>query len=335
MSDLELRRALGHWPELVAPRWSPLGAGLINQTYAVRSAGRELVIQRVSPIFDPTIHHNIRAVTDHLASRGMSTPRLVPAADGADWIDLGPDGVWRLMTRVPGVTFDRPQSPGQVRAAGALLGRFHGALEDLDHAWSAGRRGVHDTQRHLHVLRVAVEDHGDHRLFEQVAPLAEAVLEQAQTLPPPPDAPARPVHGDPKLNNMLFAGATPPASEETVCLVDLDTVGAMPRWQELGDALRSWCNGAGEDSVVASFDPELFRAAVQGYTEGIGGLETEAREFLADATRWISLELAARFLADALRENYFGWDRAKFAGRGEHNLARGQGQWSLCQAVRA
>jgi Ser/Thr protein kinase RdoA (MazF antagonist) len=265
----------------------------------------------------------------------MSTPRLLPAGDGADWIDLGPDGVWRLMTRVPGVAFDRAESPTQIQAAGELLGRFHATLDDLDHAWQGSRVGVHDTQRHLQTLRAACSDHPTHRLYDQVAPLAEALLAQAEALPRPPDGPAgrpRPVHGDPKLNNVLFEGPAPPASERARCFVDLDTVGLMPRWQELGDALRSWCNQAGEDDVEATFDSDAYAAAVAGYEAGYGGLQAADRDFLVHATRWISLELAARFAADALNETYFGFDE-RFGGRGEHNLLRARGQWSLCRAA--
>jgi hypothetical protein len=49
----------------------------------------------------------------------------------------------------------------------------------------------------------------------------------------------------------------------------------------------------------------------------------------------ISLELAARFLADALQESYFGWNRERFSSAGEHNLVRARGQWSLHEAAQA
>lgn len=332
--EAAVARALQRWPDVVDPSWQRLGNGLINDTFAVRSARGDLVLQRVNALFEPEIHHNIRAVTDHLASLGMSTPRLLPCGDGADWVDLGADGVFRLMTRVPGVSFDRAQSAAQVASTGELLGRFHAALDGLAHDWCGGRPGVHDTAAHLATLRSAVQEHGGHRLYDEAAPLAEAILSKAEELPGPPADEPRPVHGDPKLNNVLFSGPMPPASERARCLVDLDTVGLMPRWQELGDALRSWCNSAGEDEPEARFDQGLLYAALDGYCEGVGGLDRAAREFLPDAARWISLELAARFAADALNESYFGFDE-RFGGHGEHCLLRARGQWALCQAIRA
>jgi Ser/Thr protein kinase RdoA (MazF antagonist) len=152
-------------------------------------------------------------------------------------------------------------------------------------------------------------------------------------LPPLPALPPRLCHGDLKLNNVLFAGETPPASEQALCLIDLDTVGPMPLAYELGDAWRSWCNVSGEDATAASIDLEVFRASFAGYASGIGRDLTRAeRQALLGGVEWISLELASRFAADALVENYFGWDARRFPGRGEHNLVRARGQFSLHEA---
>ena len=58
-----------------------------------------------------------------------------------------------------------------------------------------------------------------------------------------------------------------------LCLIDLDTLTLMSWPLEMGDALRSWCNPTREDGhALASFDLELFEAAVQGYRRTAGGL---------------------------------------------------------------
>jgi hypothetical protein len=49
--------------------------------------------------------------------------------------------------------------------------------------------------------------------------------------------------------------------------------------------------------------------------------------------RTISLELAARFCADALHESYFGWNPQKFPTRGAHNLVRARGQLAVSRSV--
>jgi Ser/Thr protein kinase RdoA (MazF antagonist) len=308
---------------------SRLGQGLINETFAVEGEGR-WVLQRVHPIFAPEIHHNIVAVTDRLASRGLVTPRLVLADDGRPWTDLGERGIWRVMTRVPGVSFDAPRSPAQIRAAARLLARFHGALEGLEHTFVAMRSGVHDTAAHLAHLERMLEVHADDPLHEEVARLGARIFERVGRLPDLGDLPARIVHGDPKLNNVLFAGTEGEAAEQAVCWIDLDTVGPMPLHLELGDAWRSWCNRGGEDEIEARFDLDVFEASLVGYAEGSTlELRSDEREALVYGLEWITLELCARFAADALARSYFGWDASRFPSAGEHNLVRARGQWSL------
>ena len=80
-------------------------SGLMNPTwYATSRGGAALVLQRVNPIFSPEINIDIAAVTEHLAARGLVTPRLVPTRDGALWFER--DGVWRVLTRIHGICRD-------------------------------------------------------------------------------------------------------------------------------------------------------------------------------------------------------------------------------------
>ena len=321
---------LAAWPGTQGAGVEPLGTGLINDTFAVQTeAGDAWVLQRVHPVFDPAIHDNIARVTERLAERGLTTPRLVPTSQGARFAMVD-DAPWRVMTRVPGSTRDAVRSPAQARAAAALLGRFHAALHGLSPDDFVGlRTGVHDTPAHLATLRSAVQEHADHRLYPEVAPLAEALLAASERLPALPETPPRIVHGDPKINNVVFDEA-----DRAVAWIDLDTVAPMPLAYELGDAWRSWCNPTGEDTPQSTFDLEVYEASLVGWAETFAPPPTPAeREGLLSGVEWITLELAARFLADALRESYFGWNAQHYPGRGEHNLVRARSQWSLHEAV--
>ena len=312
-----------------------LGAGLINRSYLLaRADGARAVLQAVSPIFSPAIHGNIVAVTERLAAAGLVTPRLLPARDGRPYLSAPGGTVWRLQTHIDGVTFDVVGGAAQAGAAGALVGRFHAAVDSLEHVFTGMRAGVHDTPRHLARLDEAVATHAGHRLAGAVRPLAQAIRAGAGALPPLPALPPRVCHGDLKFNNILFAGSKPPDDARAVALIDLDTVGPLPLAYELGDAWRSWCNRAGEDDVNAALDLELMGASLDGYRAGLGrALGAEERRALVLGVEWVSLELAARFAADALAESYFGWNASRFPGRGEHNLVRARGQWSLHQEL--
>ncbi len=311
-------------------RLAELGHGLINSTYAADFDTGRYVLQRVHPVFSPQMHYNIDAVTQHLHRRGVSTPRLVRTRGDALWTELE-SGVWRMMTRLEGVSHDRVRGKAQAHAAAATLAACGAMSSRAAHRFVGMRMGVHDTPRHLEKLRGALRSHQEHRLFSKVEPLGSALLEAADALPTIAAVPQRVAHGDPKFNNLLFKAGT---DADAVGWIDLDTVGPMALHLELGDAWRSWCNPKGEDEAEAAFDLEVFAASLAGYASVAGSLVTsDERQALVHGVEWISLELASRFCTDALEEAYFGWDKVRFATRGEHNLRRAQGQWSLHRAA--
>ena len=315
--------------KLSASNLSPLGSGLINQTWLVQTGGARYVLQQVNPLFPPAINADIQVVTEHLRARGMIAPELLPTTDGRLWVEH--DGhVYRLMTHIDGQCRDHLSSPAQAREAGILLARFHRALSDLKHEFRNQRLGVHDTARHLETLRQALAAHGAHRDYAAIRPLGDEILQLAAELPPLPAVVERNVHGDPKLNNLLFDEATGRA----LCLIDLDTLGRMPLPLELGDAFRSWCNTAGEDHRQSTFALDLFGAAVEGYAREAAGwiTPTEAGAIVA-GTLTIYVELAARFCSDALKEVYFGWDPQRFPSRSAHNQVRAASQLNAARAL--
>lgn len=306
-------------------------SGLINKSWRVNTpAGKSLVLQRVNPMFPPTINSDIDAVTRHLRDKGMPTPLIVPTTEGAPALQTEGE-VWRVLTYLPGVSRNTVENTRQASEAGALLGRFHNAVRDLEHTFSNPRLGVHDTTAHLANLRRALAAHGDHPQFGKVKPIAERILKMARQLPELPLTRERIVHGDPKISNFIFD----PDTGEGIGLVDLDTVASMPIVLELGDAFRSWCNPLGEDTTETTFSVPFFRAAIRGYARGAPGLlSADEWQALPDTTLTIALELAARFAADALQENYFGWDSTRYETASEHNQVRAAGQLRVAESVR-
>ncbi len=316
------------WPEPVAA--TPAAGGLINQTWWVQGLqARHAVIQRLNTdIFVPEVHHDIEAITAHLAAKGLATPRLLRTTAGELWASDG--GIYRALTLVGDRTVDRLEGPDRLRLAhdGArLVGQAHLALADLDLEFQSIRPGVHDTDTHFATLRTALAAHATHRLHGRIGSLGAELAERWASWDGPRDLPIRIIHGDLKISNLRFAG------DRAIALIDLDT------WQhgtldaELGDAMRSWCNTSGEDDTEARIDVDVFAAAMKGYAEGAPGFATEAEGHgMAAGLERIALELAMRFAADALNESYFGFDPT--IGRGEHNALRAEGQLALARAAR-
>jgi Ser/Thr protein kinase RdoA (MazF antagonist) len=315
---------------LETARISPLGNGLINQTWLVENGASEhFVLQRVNSMFPAAINQDIDVLTRHIEAKGLTTCRLVPANDGALWVEHE-KGVWRLLSRVDGASRNALTSAAQAREAGMVLGQFHLAVSDLEHTFSNLRLGIHDTARHLRFLDETLRNRTDHPEYAAVSSLGREILDIARSLPVLPEVPDRVVHGDPKVNNILFEAG----GNRAICLVDLDTISKMPLPLELGDAMRSWCNPSGEDYWTGEFSAELFIPAIEGYAEQTRGwILPEEWSSIVPATHIILIELAARFCADALNETYFAWDPQKFATRSEHNQVRAAGQLTEARSL--
>jgi Ser/Thr protein kinase RdoA (MazF antagonist) len=322
----EAREALAHYGREHASLES-LGGGLINLTCLVTAEdGSRTVLQRLHPVFDPAVNLNLEAVTAVLAASGLTTPRLLHTRDGAAWVTV--EGRhWRLLTHVAATSVDALEDTDRAREAGRLLASFHAALADWTTALPHRRPPVHEPARHFAALRAAREAHTGHPLAAAVAGIAAEISTLFATLPALPGTPLRLVHGDPKISNLLFDEAG-----RGCCLVDLDTLAHAPLCFELGDAFRSWCNPGPEDAAAPAFDAALFEAALAGYaTLGRAFMTPDERASVVPATAAVCLELAARFAADALEERYFGWAPARWATRGEHNLARAGNQLGVAR----
>ncbi|MBN1336839.1 MAG: phosphotransferase [Deltaproteobacteria bacterium] len=315
---------LGHLPSRLLA-----GSGLVNRTWSVGEPPR-FALQNVNALFPPGTHARVAAVTDHLAARGLCTPRLVRAPGGAPVLP-GPDGTsWRLLTWVEGTTFDRVPGPAHARSAATLVARFHAALSDVPCDLTPLRPWAHDTTLHMQHLQEAVDGCGGHRLAEDIRATGAEILAAWDRIRFPwPSLPMRPSHGDLKISNVRFD----PKGREAVCLIDLDTLGRLPLPLELGDALRSWCNTGGEDARSVLFDRSIFEAAIEGYLSAAPVVEPAERQLLPAGISRIALELSARFCADALYETYFAWDPARAEGPGEHHLLRARGQLALALQI--
>lgn len=325
---------LGRFPDTAGLSVHELpDAGLINRTWSVGVPPR-FVIQLVNPVIPEPADERIDLVTRHLASRRLPTPLLVRDREGRCAVPASKGGRWRLLTFVPGTTWHRLRDHRHARSAGALVGRFHAALQDLPDPLEPLRLQVHDTPRQMRRLEGILQRCSDHRLRAGITSTGEEILRSWESFRAEVaglDLANRPAHGDLKASNVRFD----PTGEDAVCLVDLDTLGRLPLDAEIGDALRSWCNPLGEDAGRGLVDLDIFAAAVAGYLAEAAFVEPRERDAIVLGMWRISVELAARFCADADQESYFGWDPKVAPSRGDHNLLRARCQLSLALDVEA
>ena len=331
----EVLDALTPWSALKGAEFERLAGGLINQSWRVVTQGGEYIAQRVHADFSDGIHANIQAVSSHLARRGVVVPRLLETDRGELFSDRGIAGRWRVMERLPGVSFNKCRTPAQARSAGALVASFHSGMLDWKGTLEPIGFPFHDMAQHLSDLSRVLKEHADHPLYAEIKALAGEIFDAQEESPTPAGLPQRILHGDLKLSNLLFEGSDPPSQDIALSLIDLDTVSRLPLYYDMGDAWRSWCNVGGEGPGDVRIDLEIFRASAEGYLRALKIRLSEAeRDSLVEGLERVSLELCARFAADALAESHFAWDSEAFPTAGAHNLYRARGQLSLHHQAR-
>ncbi|HEV3362869.1 MAG TPA: phosphotransferase [Acidimicrobiia bacterium] len=312
---------------------TPFGAGHINDTFLVETAAGEYVLQRLNlTVFeDPdAMTANILVLHRHL--RGAFMPEPVAASSGG-WLVRDPSGPWRAWRRVAGTPLAAADaSPDEVRAAAALLGRFHGLLADLDPAdLTETLPGFHDPGRRLDDLRAVIAADPCRRvtsveeeigMASDAEPLVAAAAEFTSRVP------RRVAHFDAKLDNILFDGG------DAVALVDFDTVMPGAWFWDIGDLLRSGATAAAEDDPHperAVVVPERYRAIVDGYRDGLaaaGVVHPAELEAVEVAGAIVTYEQAVRFLTD-----WIAGDVYYRISRPTQNLDRTRAQFRLLASM--
>ena len=328
-----------------------LGNGNINDTFLVNLDSPEkkhFVLQRINTqVFGQPelVMQNMRILTDHVSqnlklaptNRRWEVPRVLLTQDSQNlWRDEN-NGCWRAISFVDNAqSFDTLADNSHAPEIGYALGMFHNLISDLPPAKLA------DTLPGFHITPIYLQQYEDILTKTQPQTSPEInyclqfvssrttfahILEDAKATG---KLPLRLIHGDPKINNVLFDTAT----QKAVSIIDLDTVKPGLIHYDIGDCLRSGCNLAGEETDQwqnVSFNTDLCQGILQGYLDVAQAFLTENDyTYIYAAIRLISFELGLRFFTDYLAGNvYF---KIKYP---EHNLARALVQFKLTESIEA
>ena len=352
-------------------------AGNINATYCLlhRESGRMFIMQRMNTIFDlAAIDNNLQwleaaqarsreALPDHWQTVGY----LNVAGQGTHKLFHDEAGqAWRIMRFVPGAikifnSFNEVPAEmraGVARSLGEAIAIFGRMLEALPaEAWQQPLPHFHDARYHLDYLKAVLQGEtvtlslsrdASRRvtlrqdIMERYAQRIEALLEKVaarEYLVPVLDSLGQIVaHGDTKINNFVFRPGED-GTMQCICLIDLDTVQLGNTLDDLGDALRSAGNPAGEEPAdidTVHIDAEIVRQIVEGYLAKINDFYGEEREqqfrrHAIDSGKVFLYVQCARFFADALVGNeYF---KPKPGHHEDINLYRAEVQMRALEAM--
>ncbi|MCM1985019.1 phosphotransferase enzyme family protein [Lyngbya confervoides] len=331
---------------------------------------QQFVLQRINPhVFakPQQVVENICRVGDHIAQQGQvfpaanprrwEVPRVIPTPQGERSLQDSQGYTWRAMTYIDAAcTYNQIHSPQLAQEVGFGLGVFHRLIHDLPVSHLIDTlEGFHITPRYLdqfdavcaahptQISNLPPEDFPSgaqdslaaqrtHYLVYGLGMIRDrrawsSVLETAKHQG---RLRLQPIHGDPKVNNVMIDAQT----HQAVGLIDLDTVKPGLIHYDIGDCLRSGCNPLGEETTEfhrVSFDLDLCAAMLRGYcTVGQAFLQPTDYDYLYDSIRLLPFELGLRFFTDYLAGNsYFKVTHP------EQNLHRAVVQFKLVESIEA
>lgn len=334
----------------------PTGSGNVNDTYLAvfrtHFSEERIIIQRVnSHVFSNPewIMENMSILTNHChkqlqvesttADRIWQLPRIVPCRDGQDFFIDETGGFWRALTLIASATsYDVAQSAEHAFEIGMVLGQFHRLVSSMNPlSLRDTLPGFHETPNYLaqydavaqtaeaqELVESSMEVRNLQRFVEERRGFASVLQDALDT----GELELRLIHGDPKISNIMIDDDT----GKGTAIIDLDTAKPGLIHYDFGDALRSLCNRAGEETSelgTVVFDLDLCEAFVRGYIAYARDFLTKSdKKYLYDSIRLITFELGLRFFQDYLAGNVYFKVKSP-----EQNLHRAQVQFRLCESI--
>lgn len=323
--------------------------GHINTTYVVifneKGETRKYLVQGINThVFKKPdkLMDNIVGVTtflrEKIAENGGNPDRetlsFIPAKDGKYFYYL--DGkCWRIYHYIDdSYTINIIKNPGVFENAGRSFGRFQKNLSGYPmESLYETIKDFHNTPKRLDNLKASIEADAKGRAAEVKDEIEFALAREKDTktvlkLYRDGLIPLRVTHNDTKLNNILFDRNT----NESICVIDLDTI--MPGFSlyDFGDAIRFGGNTSAEDEKdldKVQLSLPLFESFTRGFLSTCATALTKAEvQHLAFSAKLMTFECGIRFLTDYLDGDvYF---KTAYA---DHNLVRARNQFKLVAEI--
>ncbi len=316
---------------------TPIGNGLINDTFLVTTASAPFVLQRINSRVFPNpgqITDNLITLNRHLeqksgASIRLQIPELLNTTAGNPYYCDECGDYWRAISFIADTeSLESITAMAEAGQAGFALGHFHRLVSDLDPL------SLHDTLPGFHIAPGYLSRYHEvsgrapaqassttSRYCAEFIEDLEHIADDLESAKQQGLLPLRIIHGDPKLNNFLFDKH----GQKVVGIIDLDTVKPGLVHYDIGDCLRSCCHILETDE----FDLAVCAALLESYLAEAGAFFSEHDyRYLYPAIRLIPFELGLRFYTDYLEGNcYFKVTEP------EQNLQRAAQQFRLCASI--
>ena len=329
---------------------SELGHGNVNDTYLVETdvpTKNKYVLQRINKSVFKHPHQiaeNIDVISKHIhrklanetITQNWEVINLIKCSNGDPLFKESEESIWRMTTFAKNTTiFQKIDSPRLARESGKALGRFHFLLFDLDKSkLNDTLPGFHHTPGYLEQFANSMSgftgsiNHPEIEFCNYFIESRRSRVDSFEKLKQEGTITTAVIHGDPKVDNVLFDEIT----SKAIGMIDLDTVKPGLLHYDIGDCLRSVCNPAGEESRDLDrviFNLEFAKEWIAGYLESAGDILTTEDKYLFHEAAWlISFELGLRFFSDYLEGNVYFKTKHK-----NQNLQRALVQFKLVEDI--
>ncbi|MES2331461.1 MAG: aminoglycoside phosphotransferase family protein [Bacteroidota bacterium] len=317
----------------------PLGNGLINETWKLKTADRAYVLQRINnTVFtEPaTIAYNIGLITDYMNKQFPEYMFVspVPLVGGEQMIYREGMGYFRLFPFINGShSKDVVGSAEEAYEAASQFGKFTKLLSDFDVAQlKITLPHFHDLSYRYNQFTDALANGNRNRIKTSTALINfikqhNDIVDTYELIKANPDFKKRVIHHDTKISNVLFNDAN-----KSLCVIDLDTV--MPGFfiSDVGDMFRTYLSPVSEEETdlgKIKIREDLYKAIVSGYCREMENeLTNVEKRYFFYAGKFMIYMQATRFLTDHINDDiYYG---ANYPG---HNFNRAENQVTLLKKL--
>lgn len=322
------------------------GNGHINKTFLVTTTSeKKYILQQINVnVFKrpKDVMENIELVTNHIrnkeANNGCDYSRcsleIVNTKRNGSYVKLR-ENYWRCYKFIHGAkTYEKIVNPMQFYEVGKAIGKFQLQLSDFPiDQLNITIPDFHNTpKRYETFINVANIDTHDRGLdvFNEIKFICDRqddmkIIEEGLAKG---TIPTRVTHNDTKLNNVMIDEAT----DQAICVIDLDTVMPGSVLYDFGDAIRVGASTAVEDEPDLSkihVNMELFELFTRGFLETVHHILTpEEIKHLVTSAKIITLECGMRFLTD-----YLDGDQYFTTHYENHNLIRARAQFKFVEEI--
>ncbi len=313
------------------------GSGLINDTFLVICHSVKyprFILQRINQEVFPKpewVMKNIQTLIQHFQNPGqcrqqLTLPEIFSTHHGCLFLVDNQQQYWRALNFIgDSTTLENLSQNSDAEQVGSALGEFHCRVAGLAITKLHDTLpGFHITPQYLenyHQTKPANKENPDIKFCQQFIERFQNrvdVLEKAKQQGLLSD---RVIHGDPKLNNLLFSKT----NRKIISIIDLDTVKPGLVHYDIGDCLRSCC----QTDNPGRFDLDICELILKHYLIQTKQFFTEHDyDYLYSAIELLPFELGLRFFTDYLQGNHYF--KTSYP---EQNLERACQQFQLVQSI--